>query len=284
MTLYTRPLPGDLPNARASKQAKSSAAQRYFNNLSCEEKLRWALCANFDERSAAFVTLTLSSEHLPDSRAALRAMVKKWMSKCYAAYKNRGEPFPYIYTIEGQPQPDLPQADSRWETEPWKDGRRWAALEPENDIPLVDEQHRLHAHVFLLLPDPEDRALIRSFWPWGKVHIRYIRVNDPASFQRLAAYVTKESRLGIRPPSERSYTPSLHLKKPDIDGRWCEADEDITFPPGVMELDSKTRDDYSTNSHFKMICYRYPRENPAAAKPVKSKGRISSGRKPAKTK
>lgn len=269
---------------RAAKQAKSSAAQRYFNNLSCEEKLRWALCCNFDVKSAAFVTLTFSDAHLPPSRPAARKMVTRWIGKCREAFKHRGDPFPYIYTVEGQPQQGLTQADTKWETAPWADGNRWAALDPKNEMILADEQHRLHAHVFLILRGGEMCNLVRSLWPWGKVHINYIRVNDAQSFPRLAAYVTKEARLGIRPVGERSYTPSEGLAKPVIDGRWCDAGEDIDFPPGSEWLDRDAKDDYSTNSHFKMICYRFPRENPAAPKPYQSKGRISSGQNPRKKK
>lgn len=284
VAIYTRPLPGDSPNVRASKQAKSNAVQRYFNNLSCEERLLWALCANFDRKSAAFVTLTFRDDALPESRAATRELVKKWVRKTRTVYRRRGDDFPSIYTIEGQPQRELAQADSAWETAPWADGHRWAALEPENEISLVEKSTRLHAHAFLLLPSVEDRALIRSFWPWGKVHISYIRVNDFESFRRLAAYVTKESRLGIRPANERSYTPSLGLAKPVIDGRWCDADESIALPRGAEELHSGARHDSATNSHAEWITYRFPRENPAAPKPAASKGRIFKGAKSAKTK
>ena len=284
LAIYTRALPGDMPSVRASKQAASNAAQRYFNNLSCEEKLRWALCCNFDVKPAAFVTLTFSDDHLPDSRAALRGLVKKWIGKCRRVFKQRGEDFPSIYTIEGQPDRRLSQADTAWETSPWVDGNKWAALDPDNEMPLADEQHRLHAHVFLILPEAEDRELVRSFWPWGKVHINYIRVNDSKSFPRLAAYVTKEARLGIRPVGERSYTPSLGLKKPVIDGRWCDAGESIDYPPGVEDLGERKHSDPTTNTHFRMISYRFPRGNSAAPKSYQSKGRISRSAKSGKSK
>ena len=284
IAIYPRLLPDDMPETRQQKLARSNAAQRYFNNLSCEEKLRWMLCANFDCKSAAFVTLTFRDEHLPESRKSLKKLMSVFFEKCRKDFNRRGLSFPYIYTVEGQAGQDLPQADSKWETVPWADRHRWAALEPDNQIPLSEERSRLHAHAFLLLPDAENVALVKSLWPWGKVHINFIRINDPESFRRLAAYVTKEARMGVRPVGERSYTPSKGLAKYTIDGRWCDATEDIAFPPGVLQLDENNKHNHVNGYHLKMISYRYPRENPAAPKPYQSKGRILHSQKRPKTK
>lgn len=210
--------------------------------------------------------------------------VRRLIRKARPAFRQSGLAFPSIYTVEGQPTPALRQADSAWETVPWKDQRRWNALDEDSEEELREETVRLHAHTFFLLPDDEDRALIRSLWPHGRVHINYIRVNDFTSLQRLAAYVTKESRLGTRPVGERSYVPSLGLIQPETDGRWCDADEGLSLPHAAEELKRGGNHDASTNSHMDFLTYRFPRENTAAPKPYKSKGRISTRQKNAKTK
>ena len=83
---------------------------------------------------------------------------------------------------------------------------------------------------------------------------------------------------------ERSYTPSLGRKKPVIDGRWCDAGESIDYPPGVEDLGERKHSDPTTNTHIRMISYRFPRENSAAPKSYQSKGRISRSAKSGKSK
>ena len=203
--------------------------------------------------------------------------------KVRRAFRQAGQKFPVIYTVEGFPLKSLRQADSAWETAPWKDQRRWDALAEDSEDELREEQVRLHAHAFLLLPNDEDRALIRSLWPYGKVHINYILVNDFTSFQRLAAYVTKESRMGIRPENERSYIPSQGLTQPDTDGHWCSEFEGIAAPANAERLASGESHDDVYGSHMEYAMFRLPREA-QLAKPYKSKGRIKKNPKPPKTK
>lgn len=269
---------------RAAKSARSSGAQRYINIQSAEERLLWLLCCNYDKKSAAFVTLDYNNQHLPNSRDAVKDHVKKLIRKARHAFRMAGLEFPVIYTVEGQPNSALRPAESMWEVAPWKDQRKWDALDEDSEDELTEETVRLHAHAFMLLPTDEDRALIRSLWPHGKVNINYIRVNDFRSFQRLAAYVTKESRMGVRPPGERSYIPSLGLIQPEIDGRWCDEGEGLSLPSTAEELRRGGNHDASTNSHLEYLTYRFPRDNIASPKPYKSKGRISRQQKTAKTK
>ena len=282
---YTRPLPGDSPTVRASKAMKTSAAARYINIANCTERLLWLLCCNYDQKDAAFVTFTYRDDCLPASRSGVQEDVKKLIRKSRPAFKRSALPFPVIYTVEGQPSKVLPQADSAWETVPWKDRKKWDALEEDSDVPLVEDTVRLHAHAFLLLPDEEDRALIRSLWPHGKVHINYIRVNDFTSFVRLAAYVTKESRMGIRPVGERSYIPSLGLIQPQVDGHWCGENEGIAVPTSAEKvLRHGDNHDDVYGSHCEWVTYRFPRPNAAAPKSYQPKGRIPSNRKRGKSK
>lgn len=198
-------------------------------------------------------------------------------------FRRQGKAFPSIYTVEGQPSENLPQADATWETVPWKDTLRWDALEEQPDDTPADDRVRLHAHMFLLLPDKNDLELVRSFWPYGYVYINYIRVNEFRSFQRLAAYVTKESRAGVRPENERAYVPSLGLIQPDIDGHWCGESESIGFPMGVEQLGEGNDRDYLTGSERNWIMYRFPRST-QPQKPYAPKGRISNRGKKGKTK
>lgn len=278
---YPRALPGDSPTARQAKRNHSAAAQRYINIRDCTERLQWLLCCNFDVKSAAFLTLTFDDAHLPASRAAVKERMRKLIRQLRPVFRMRGEEFPVIYTVEGQPHSCLRQADTAWEVSPWRSGDKWEALDDDED--QRDEPVRLHAHAFLLLPEPDDRELVRSFWPFGRVHVNYIRVNDPRAFPRLAAYVTKESRMGVRPDNERAYVPSLGLVQPQVDGHWCEEAESIGFPAGVERLgDGHTRD-YATQLETEWIMYRHPRPTNQPTL-YQSKGRISGHRKYRKTK
>lgn len=280
---YPRSLPGDSPATRSAKHQRSAAAQRYINIRDSTEHLLWLLCCNYDHKSAAFLTLTFDDAHLPPSRVAVKDAVRKMIRQLRPVFRNRGDAFPVIYTVEGQPSKALRQADSSWEIAPWKDRRRWDALDEKSEDELQEDTVRLHAHMFLLLPQKEDRELVRSFWPYGQCYINHIRVNEFESFQRLAAYVTKESRMGIRPENERAYVPSLGLIKPSKDGHWCEESETIGFPLGSEWLGDGNDRDYTTGYETNWIMYRFPR--PAQPpKPYASKGRISKSQNRRKTK
>lgn len=204
----------------------------------------------------------------------MKEAVKKMIRPLRGIFKKRGEAFPVIYTVEGQPTKGLRQADSSWEVAPWRDKPRWDALDEKADTDLHEDTVRLHAHMFLLLPEKEDRELVRSFWPHGQCYINYIRVNEFESFRRLAAYVTKESRLGTRPENERAYVPSLGLVKPTKDGHWCEESETICFPLGSEQLRDGHDRDPVTGYEINWIMYRFPRPT-NTPKPYASKGRIS---------
>lgn len=280
---YPRTLPGDAPTVRSAKRGHSEAAQRYINIRDATERLQWLLCCNYDDKSAAFLTLTFDDDHLPTSRDGVRACVKKSIRQMRPYFRNRGDPFPVIYTVEGQPERQLPQADSNWEVAPWKDSRRWDALDEKSEDDLNEETVRLHAHMFLLLPEKSDWDHVRSAWPYGHVYINYIKVNDFRSFQRLAAYVTKESRLGTRPENEKAYVPSQGLIKPEKYGRWCNEAEGIRMPMGAEWLGDGHERDFVTGHEREWITYRFPRPtNPPKA--YESKGRISKHQKRHKTK
>ena len=280
---YTRSLPHDTPPARNAKSQKSTAAQRYINIRDCTERLQWLLCANFDHWSACFCTYTFTDDHLPSSRDAVKKLVKKHIRQLRTAFAHQNRPLPVIYTVEGQPGNSKPQASNTWEVTPWKDGKRWQNMDDESEDEFTEETVRLHAHVFMHLEGKEDRELVRSMWPFGHIYINSIKVNDPLSFPRLAAYVTKESRLGIRPENERSYIPSQGLTQPDTDGHWCSEFEGIAAPANAERLASGESHDDIYGSHMEYAMFRLPREA-QLAKPYKSKGRIKKNPKPPKTK
>ena len=281
---YPRTLPGDTPTVRSAKRGHSEAAQRYINIRDATERLQWLLCCNYDDKAAAFLTLTFDDEHLPTSRDGVRACAKKSIRQMRSYFRNRGDPFPVIYTVEGQPERQLPQADSNWEVAPWKDSRRWDALDEKSEDDLHEETARLHAHMFLLLPEKSDWDHVRSAWPYGHVYINYIKVNDFRSFQRLAAYVTKESRLGVRPENEKAYVPSLGLIQPQVDGRWCNEAETIGVPMGAEPLGSGHDRDDITGYERSWIRYRFPRPTNPPGSIYEPKGRIANHQNRRKTK
>lgn len=275
---YTRALPGDSSPVRVAKAVATNGAQRYINIKNATEKLQWLLCANFDRRDACFVTCTFRDGSLPPTRAKAKELVSHLRQNLYRQWKRQGRALQSIYVVEGEGWRDLRQADDLWEVMPWRDKTRWEGLDteapPEETKP--DEPIRLHAHLFLHLRR-EDYETVRSLWPWGHVYINPMKVNDLATFRRLAAYVTKEARMGKLPPGQRSYIPSQNLEQPKIEGHWCSEFEGIAIPPEADEIQRGGESNREFGASLEYVFYRMPRPSPPPM-PYRSRGRIETDR------
>lgn len=273
VALYSRTLPSDSKAVRAAKQAATKSAQKFINIKNTTERLQLLLCANFDSKAACFCTFTFADEALPANRKHTKAMFSSYLRKLRSEWSRKNREFKYIYTIEGDPQVKTPVDAQQWETAPWRDKERWAQLDAVADQEEADEPTRFHVHCFLLL-SKEEYETVKALWPYGQVYISQMKVNELITFQRLASYVTKESRSGSKGNGARAYVPSLNLEQPTIDGHWCSEHECITLPSGAEAIKSGAERNDIYGSSMEYLFYRLPRAT-QQPQPYKSKGKIN---------
>ena len=258
---YSRPLPSDQVTARRAKRSATMAAQKFINIKNSEEKLKFLLCANFDKPGlSCFCTFTFDEKHLPANRKHVISIFRSWIPQARAVFKARGQPFPYIYNVEGEKgSKSLPSVSGNlWETAPWLDTKRWEALDAPEEDAGADPLTRLHVHCFLNLR-PEDYLTIAESWHYGKVHICPMRVDDMKTFSRLASYVLKDNRKNKLPPGDRSYIPSLNLEKPRMEGHWCSEAEAFDIPADAEQIKSGTERDDIYGIYSEYVYFRLPR-------------------------
>ena len=274
---YSRSLPGDSAPVRAAKQAATTQMQKYINVKNATERLQLLLCANFDNKEACFCTFTFTDEALPTNRKHTQAIFAGYIRSLKKALSREGRPFKYIYTIEGEPlsicPAAAPVAGSRWEITPWREGKRWEQLDTVAQD-SAETPTRLHTHCFLHLRK-EDYEAVRSLWPYGQVYISPMKVNELTTFQRLANYVTKESRAGAKGNGVRAYTPSTNLDQPVESGHWCSEFEGVTLPMGAEKIASGADSNEIYGSSTEYLSYRMPRDT-QQPQPYKSKGKVYS--------
>lgn len=276
VTRSSRPLPGDSEAVRTAKQAATTAAQKYINIKNATERLQLLLCANFDSKDACFCTFTFTDETLPANRKHTKAIFVDYLRKLRPEWKRTDRAFKYLYTIEGEPLSACPTAapvaGQRWEVAPWRDEKRWEQLDTAaQDAP--EGPTRFHVHCFFLLRKA-DHEVVKALWPYGQVYISQMKVNELTTFQRLANYVTKESRTGVKGNGTRAYTPSTNLEKPVIDGHWCTEFEGITLPMGAEKISSGGDSNEIYGSSMEYTFYRMPRPT-TPSQPYKSKGKLN---------
>lgn len=273
---YTRTLPNDSGAVRQRKQAATNTAQRFINIKNATERLMLLLCANFDSKAACFCTFTFDEEQLPANQKHTRQIFGAYLKKLRQEWRRKGAAFKYIYTVEGEQQAAcaaaFPENTHRWETEPWKDQRRWEQLDAQNAQDTAEQPTRLHVHCFLLL-EKSDYETVRALWPYGHVYINQMKVNEPTTFPRLASYVTKEKREDKKGNGSRAYVPSLGLDQPETSGHWCNEYEGITLPKGAEEIRSGSEYDEVYGTSVEYILYRLPRAQ-HTAKPYRSRGSL----------
>ena len=274
---YSRSLPGDSAPVRAVKRAATTQMQKYINVKNATERLQLLLCANFDSKEAYFCTFTFTDEELPANRKHTKAIFAGYIRRLKNVLSREGRPFKYIYTIEGEPLTSCPAAapvaGNRWEITPWREKKRWEQLDTAAQD-SAEAPTRLHVHCFLLLRKG-DYEVVRSLWPYGQIFIEKMHVNEQTTFVRLANYVTKESRAGVKGNGDRAYIPSTNLEQPVENGHWCSDFEGIVLPMGAEKLGSNSGSDYIYGSSWEYLSYRMPRDT-QQPQPYKSKGKVYS--------
>ena len=273
---YSRTLPGDSNAVRQRKQAATNMAQRFINTKNSTERLHLLLCANFDSKDALFCTFTFRDDQLPANQKHTQQIFGAYLRKLRPEWQRKGVKLKYIYTVEGAPQAadamPFPANSQRWETEPWTERERWEQLDGQGEDYTLEPSARLHVHCFLLLKK-EDYEVVRALWPYGQVYISPMKVNDPATFIRLASYVTKEKRDDKKGNGARAYIPSQGLEQPEVSGHWCSEFEDIVLPKGAEEIRSGSECDEIYGTSMKYIIYRMPRAQ-QKPQPYTSKGTL----------
>lgn len=273
---YSRPLPGDSAAVRTAKQAATTAAQRFINTKNATENLQLLLCANFDSKDACFCTFTFTDETLPANRKHAKAIFVDYLRKLRYEWKRTDRTLNYIYTLEGEPLSAFPEAAAvagqRWEVAPWREEKRWEQLDTAAQEPS-EGPTRFHVHCFFLLRKT-DYETVKALWPYGHVYINQMKVNELTTFQRLASYVTKESRTGAKGNGARAYTPSLNLEQPTFDGHWCAEFEGISLPIGAEKISSGGDSNEIYGSTMEYMFYRTPRPT-EPSQTYKSKGKLT---------
>ncbi len=178
MVAYTAPQAGDPPKVRRQKQRASSAAREMLNARYSYSKLERTLAANFDDGDL-FVTLTYRDETLPPGRDQAVRKVRRFLSRLRERRKKKGQELHYIYVTEGS----------------YPGGR-------------------LHHHL-VINGTGDDADDLRELWIYGNVKFTVLKFTPQESYEDLASYLTKEPREHGHPRTgERTWTPSLKLKKP----------------------------------------------------------------------
>ena len=199
--VYTAVSSGDGERARAQKQKASTAAREKLNARTSFQKLERCLAANFDDGDL-FVTLTYDDKHLPDDRDTAVRRVRFFLSKLRRARKERGQGLFYIYVTEG-----------------------------------CCPGGRLHHHL-VLNSTGEDLEEIRRLWIYGdNVELRRLAFSRDYTYEDLASYLTKEPRRWGHPQAgERTWTPSLGLRRPEPETETVPDYVTLAAPPGAVIL------------------------------------------------
>lgn len=236
--VYTTPTAGDSPKARTQKKKASTAARERLNARTSFQKLERTLAANFDDGDL-FVTLTYDDKHLPENRDKAVRKVRAFLSKLRAARKARGQPLFYIYVTEG----GCPGG-------------------------------RLHHHL-VLNSTGDDLEEIRQLWIYGdNVELRRLAFHQDHTYEDLASYLTKEPREWGHPQvGERTWTPSLGLRRPEPETERVQDYVTLTAPPGAIVLQSEgpLRNGYGEYTWIKYMLPRQPGRRPKAKRRKRQK-------------
>lgn len=211
--------------------------QQYMNDRTSRDKLASLLEENFS-LSDLFVTLSYDEAHLPPNYDAAAKLLKSFIRCFREMRKANGNPYDYIYVIEGE-----------------------------------HGDHRIHHHI-IVPAEAGTRELLQALWKFGGIDVETIREfaekpsargpalslqdcvakygGDPVrgwgefeiqAFHKLANYITKEPRkTGRFRVGARMYTPSQSLRKPIIRRSCVGSLREIPLPPGIVELDAERRD------------------------------------------
>lgn len=165
---------------RGAVRSCATDLRQRMNNRTALARLKRLLACNFQTEDDV-VTLTYDTEHLPRSPEYARDnLLQPFIRRLRKAFQALpGTEFKYIYVIEG-----------------------------------LHGDKRLHHH--MIIPSiPGGRELVKEEWKYGYTEFNRIREKG---YEGWARYLTKEPRkTGRRYVGDRMWTPSLGLKKPELE-------------------------------------------------------------------
>ena len=200
--VYSCPAGREDARIRAEKRKISSAAQQRINARYSWQKLELMLAANFVPGDLV-VTLTFDDQHLPETRAAASAMLKKFRADLSRLRKAAGEQLVMIWTTENK------SGSGRW-----------------------------HHHCVINATSGSDFVDILTCWPHGSdIEIRRLEIGGRKSYESLARYFCKESRerAGLR---SWSYTRSC--RHPEIETFPVPDDTEVRAPEDATVLEQSS--------------------------------------------
>lgn len=200
--VYSCPAGREDARIRAEKRKISSAAQQRINARYSWQKLELMLAANFVTGDLV-VTLTFDDEHLPETRAAASAQLKKFRADLSRLRQAAGEQLVMIWTTENK------SGSGRW-----------------------------HHHCVINATSRSDFVDILSCWPHGSdIEIQRLEIGGRKSYESLARYFCKEARerAGLR-----SWSYTRNCRHPEIETFPVPDDTEVRAPEDATVLEQSS--------------------------------------------
>ena len=213
--IYTRAAGREGPRIRAAKRKASTEAQHLMNAKYSWQKLELMLAANFVPGDLV-ITLTYDDTHLPATREAAVARLKRFRSDLAAVRREHGEELRMI-----------------WATENASGLGRW------------------HHHV-VINTTGQDFSEIAKLWDCGDdLEIRKLEVGRAKNYESLARYMAKEAR---ERPGLRSWSYTRNCRKPEVETFVVPDDTELAPPEDAIVMEDQTkRTDYGSYHYIKYL-------------------------------
>lgn len=215
--VYTASLPSESAVARQAKSRCSSAARQAMNLKLSWQKLEVLLAENFDLNDLV-VTLTYREDRLPRTKAQAVTRLKRFIRQLRESRRMREDVTWYVYCTEG-----------------------------------YHGEHRWHHHI-VLNATGSDYEEIRALWAENGDNVNFNTLEEKG-YDGWAQYLTKEPREHGKPlVGERTWVPSMGLRRPKPVSDTCEDNMTLSVPPGAVVLDqSSKRNEYGEFAYLKYL-------------------------------
>lgn len=215
VAICTRAAGREPAKVRAAKRKASSEAQAKLNARLSWQKLERILACNFVPKDLV-ITLTYDEEHLPESRAAAQAKLKKFRKALTEARRSRGEDAVMAYCSEN-----------------------------------VSGAGRWHHHLVLNATGKDDFAEILSCWPYGQdIEIRRLEVGRGKNYESQARYMTKERQ----PKGKNAWGCTRNCRRPEQESVPVPNDAQPEIPEDAIILeDVQVRTEYGEFRYVKFL-------------------------------
>ena len=214
VAICTRAAGREPAKVRAAKRKASSEAQAKLNARMSWQKLERVLACNFVPRDLV-VTLTYDDEHLPASRAAAQAKLKKFRKSLTDARRSRSEEAVIVYNTEN-----------------------------------VSGGGRYHHHIVVNATGKDDFAEILRCWPYGQdIEIRRLEVSRGKNYESQARYMCKERQTGTN-----AWGCTRNCRRPETESVPVPNDAQPEIPEGAIILeDMQIRTEFGEFRYVKFL-------------------------------